>query len=121
MKRCPYITDASVIVLAKKCLQLKSITLEHMEITNASLIAFATNSRKLQNVSFTSCHYITSTGLSILAAECAQMRSMNFGGCKKVVNENWSSLRRKYLRPKASEHIRPTFVLSMLRYYFSCK
>ena len=38
MKRCPYITDASVIVLAKKCLQLKSITLEHMEITDASLL-----------------------------------------------------------------------------------
>jgi F-box and leucine-rich repeat protein 2/20 len=117
----PNITDASVIVLAQKCLQLKSITLTSSNITDASLIAFATNSRKLQSASIDHCHYITSTGLSILAAECAQMRSMKIKTCKKVEQANLLSLRRKYLRSKTSEHIRPTSVLSMLRYYLSCK
>ena len=131
------ITDASVIVLAKKCLQLKSITLDFSKISDASLIAFATNSRKLQNVSFCYCNYITPIGLSILAAECAQMQEMDIGSCKKVGTENLLSLRRKYLRLKTSEHIhpetsehihsetsehiQPTSLLSMLRYYFSCK
>ena len=120
---CPNITDAGVIVLAKKCLQLKSITLGSAEITDASLIAFATNSRKLQNVSFRLCDYITSTGLSILAAECAQIRSMNFGYCRKMRDEDEDllSLRRKYLRAKTDERNRPKSVFSMLWHFISYK
>jgi F-box and leucine-rich repeat protein 2/20 len=43
---CVNMTDAGVIVLAQKCFHLKSVTLDSSKmITNASLIAFATNSR----------------------------------------------------------------------------
>ena len=123
---CPNITDAGVIVLAQKCLQLKSITLFCSKITDASLIAFATNSRKLQSVTFDYCDCITSTGLSILAVECTQMEQMSFKKAKKVKKENLLSLRRKYLRAnsmqnRTTEHNRPTSVLSMLRYFISCK
>ena len=122
MKRCPYITNAGMFVLAQKCLQLKSITLSYLEITDASLIAFATNSRKLQSVLFDHCDYITSTGLSILAVECAQMQKMQFRYCKKVEGKvNLLSLRRKYLRSKTSEHNRHTSVLSMLWHFISCQ
>jgi F-box and leucine-rich repeat protein 2/20 len=123
---CPYITDVSIIVLAQKCFQLKSITLSSSRITDACLIAFATNSRKLQSVSFGYCHNITSTGLSVLAVECTQMRSMNFKTSKKVKKETLLSLRRKYLisnstQNRASAHHRNTSALSMLRYFISCK
>jgi EIN3-binding F-box protein len=113
----PNITDAGVIVLAQKCFQLKVISLKSLKISDASLIAFATNSRKLQSVSFDYCHNITSTGLSIVAAECTQMQEMSFLTLKEVKKENLLSLRRKYLR----EHNRHTSVLSMLRYFISCK
>ena len=118
---CPNVTDAGVIVLALKCCQLKSIFLTSSEITDASLIAFATNSRKLQSVLLDSCHYITSSGLSVLAAECTQMRSMNFKTSRKVGEENLLSLRRKYLLTKTSEHNRHTSVLSMLWHFIPCK
>jgi Leucine Rich repeat len=118
---CPNITDAGVKVLAQKCFQLKSITLEYSKISDVSLIAFATNSRKLQSVTFNNCDCITSTGLSILSAECTQMQKMSCKRSKKVEKENLLSLRRKYLRAKTSEHNRHTSVLSMLRYYFSFK
>ena len=118
---CPNITDAGVKVLAQKCFQLKSITLEKSKISDVSLIAFATNSRKLQSVTFNKCDCITSTGLSILSVECTQMQKMTFKTSKKVEKENVLSLRRKYLRAKTSEHIRHTSVLSVLRYYFSFK
>ena len=109
----PNITDAGVIVLAQKCFQLKSISLAMSKITDASLIAFATNSRKLQSVSFSLCDSITSSGLSILAAECAQMQEIDLFMNFKVGKENLLSLRRKYLLAKTSEHNRPTSVLSM--------
>ena len=123
LSRCLNITDASVIVLAKKCLHLKSIRLESFKITDASLIAFATNSRKLQNVSLYYGYYITSTGLSILAVECAQMQSMTFQRTesRRRRDENLLSLRREYLRAKTSKHNRPTSVLSMLWHFISCK
>jgi F-box and leucine-rich repeat protein 2/20 len=100
---CVNMTDAGVIVLAQKCFHLKSVTLDSSKmITNASLIAFATNSRKLQSVSF----------------------SRN-----KVGKVNLLSLRRKYLlaktsehnHPETSEHNRPTSVLSMLWHFISWK
>jgi F-box and leucine-rich repeat protein 2/20 len=118
---CPNITDAGMIVLAQKCFQLKSITFYSSKITDASLIAFAKNSRKLQRASFCSCDCITSTGLSILSVECTQMQKMRFSFCKKVGEENLLSLRREYFRAKTFEHIHPTSALSMLRNYFSCK
>jgi F-box and leucine-rich repeat protein 2/20 len=113
----PNITDAGVIALAQKCFQLKIISLKSLKISDASLIAFATNSRKLRSVSFDYCHNITSTGLSILAVECTQMQKMSYLTLKEVKKENLLTLRRKYLR----EHNRHTSVLSMLRYFISCK
>ena len=118
---CLNITDAGVKVLAQKCFQLKSITLEYSKITDVSLIAFATNSRKLQSVTFNKCDCITSTGLSILAVECTQMQKMTFKTSKKVEDENLLSLRRKYLRAKTSEHNSHTSALSILRYFISRK
>ena len=123
---CPNITDVGVIVLAQNCFQLKCITLTSSKITDASLIAFATNSRKLQSVTFNNCDCITSTGLSILSVECTQMQKMSFETSKKVQKENLLSLRRKYLsgislQNGASEHIRHTSALSTLRYYLSFK
>ena len=107
------ITDASVIVLAQKCLQLKSITLTSGKITDASLIAFATNSRKLQNVSLNYCYYITSTGLSNLAAKCTQMEKMSFKMMydRIVGDENSLSFRRKRLREEAYHYM---YLVSMV-------
>jgi Leucine Rich repeat len=114
---CPNITDAGVIAIAQKCFQLQTISLTSSKITDASLIAFVTNSRKLRRVTFNNCDCITSTGLSILAVECTRMQSMNFMTCKKVEKENLLSLRRKYLFSKylqnlTTERNRPTFSLS---------
>jgi hypothetical protein len=119
MSMGPNITNASVIDLAQKCFQLKSISSSSSKITDASLIAFATNSRKLQCISFYFSDCITSTGLSVLAVECAQMQEIGLFSCNKVGKENLSSLRRKYLRSKTSEHNRPTSVLSMLWHFIS--
>jgi F-box and leucine-rich repeat protein 2/20 len=117
----PNITDAGVIVLAQKCLQLKSISFSSSKITDASLNAFAKISRKLQRASFYSCDCITSTGLSILAAECTQMQKIYLIKSEKVEEENLLSLRRKYLLAKTSENNRRTSVLSMLWHFISCK
>jgi F-box and leucine-rich repeat protein 2/20 len=127
ISNCPHITDAGVIVLAQKCFQLKSISLRYSKITDVSVIAFATNSRKLLSVLFHRCDCITSTGLSVLAAECTQMQSMNFKiSSEKVMKENLLSLRRKYLLANSgqngvSEHNHHTSPLSMLRYFISRK
>jgi F-box and leucine-rich repeat protein 2/20 len=127
ISKCPNITDAGMTVLAQKCFQLKSISLRYSNVSDVSLTAFATNSRKLQSVSFHRCDCITSTGLSILAAECTQMQSMNFKiSSVKVMDENLLSLRRKYLLANslqngASDRNHHTSVLSMLRHFISCK
>ena len=126
ISNCTNITDAGLIVLAQKCFQLKSITMTSSKISDASLIAFATNSRKLQSVLFDRCDSITSTGLSVLAAECTQMRKMNFKTSVKVIDENLLSLRRNYLlanslKNGASDYTRHTSVLSMLRHSISRK
>ena len=144
ISNCPNITDVGVKIVAQNCFQLKSITFSSSKITDASLIAFATNSRKLQSVTFDHCHCITSIGLSILAAECTLMQSIWFKTSKKVKKENLLSLRRKYLLANSlqngatehnhltsllsnsiqngtTEHNHRTSVLSMLRHFISCK
>ena len=118
---CPDMTDASVIIFAQKCFQLKSISLASSKITDASVIAFVTNSRKLQSVSFYFGDCITSTGLSIIAAECTQMQKICLFSCYEVGIENLLSLRRRYLLAKTSEHNRSTSLLSMLWHFISYK
>jgi hypothetical protein len=113
---CPNITDVGMVVLAQKCFELKSITFYTLKITDASLIAFATNSRRLQSILFHYCDCTTSTGLSNLAAKCTQMEKMSFKTIydKKVSYENALSLRRKRLSPNASRYNHYLSVVSML-------
>jgi F-box and leucine-rich repeat protein 2/20 len=144
ISNCPNVTYVGVKILAQNCFQLKSITFTSSKITDTSLIALATNSRKLLRVSFSYCHCITSTGLSILAAECALMQSIWFKTSKNVKKENLLSLRRKYLLANSlqngatehnhrtsllsnsmqngtTKHSHHTSVLSMFRHFISCE
>ena len=124
MLDCPDISDKSVIAMAVKCSHLQKISFIHSKLSDASLLAFAKHSRELQSVYLSSCHNITSTGLSILETKCSQLHRFNLHECRNVKKENLLSLRRKFLRETSefsrerSEHSRQN-VFSMLRSFMS--
>ena len=97
-----------------------------MRISDTTLMAFAKNSRELQTVTFIYCPRITYTGLSTLAAECAQIQSIYLGNCRYVKNGNLAFLRKKYLhalskQEEALKRKNLKSVISKFRYYVSCK
>lgn len=124
---CTNVSDEGVIALALKCCNLQQISLARLKITDASLVAFAKNSRKLRRVFLEYCEHITSAGLSILTAKCAQIQLFYHHSCRKInKNENLLSLRRNYLRSnselnRAAEHNHHKSAIAMLRYFISCK
>ena len=126
LNKCGSITDEGLKTLAVKCRHLKSISLNTSKISDASLIALAKNSRELQSINLSSCHRITSAGLSVLAVECAQIQKITRISRRNVKCESLLSLRRKYLHTHtehngAFECDNRKSVMSMVRHFFSCK
>ena len=126
LSECKNITDEGLNTLALESRHLKSISLHTSNISDASLIALANNSRELQRIDLSSCHRITPAGMSVLAVECAQIKQITLKKCRNVKHENLLSLRRKYLHAQTehngvSEYDNRKSVMSIFRHFFSCK
>ena len=126
LSTCGTITDKGLKTVALKSRHLKSISLNTSNISDASLIALAKNSRELQCIELLSCHRITSAGMSVLAVECAQIQQITMRDCRRVKRENLLSLRRKYLHTHTEHNVASGYgnrksVMSMFRHFFSFK
>ena len=83
---CANITDASLLEVASKCLNLHTLNLRFCSITDASVSEVARRCSNLHTLDLSQCWEIHDASVSEVARRCSKLHTLNLGGCYNITD-----------------------------------
>ena len=80
------ITDKAVEAVASGCLRLESLDLGLTGITDKAVVALASGHKELTWLGLEGCENITDAAVVALVSGCKKLTSLNLGCCKKITD-----------------------------------